>query len=184
MKLENIKQQQEVERLTKLINSKGNSIFRSIMVEDKEIYVSYEDMASFYCVLYDINNKIYAFIDRKLSEAAREVEIKRIFKKIGVTYHTKQEIRNKLKDMRYGLIGYDDIQNIMQHSTFWEYGRIREFSEKVEELFKSEYEVNASDKYAIMLYLFELGKMQGKREERAKKKNTYNACLEKVGGTN
>ncbi|MDU4750437.1 hypothetical protein AB2T96_20600 [Clostridium butyricum] len=184
MKLENIKQQQEVERLTKLINSKGNSIFRSIMVEDKEIYVSYEDMASFYCVLYDINNKIYAFIDRKLSEAAREVEIKRIFKKIGVTYHTKQEIRNKLKDMRYGLIGYDDIQNIMQHSAFWEYGRIREFSEKVEELFKSEYEVNASDKYAIMLYLFELGKMQGKREERAKKKNTYNACLEKVGGTN
>ncbi|MEX0060333.1 hypothetical protein [Clostridium butyricum] len=92
MKLENIKQQQEVERLTKLINSKGNSIFRSIMVEDKEIYVSYEDMVSFYCVLYDINNKIYAFIDRKLSEAAREVEIKRIFKKIGVTYHTKQEI--------------------------------------------------------------------------------------------
>lgn len=89
-----------------------------------------------------------------------------------------------LKDMRYGLIGYDDIQNIMQHNAFWEYGRIREFSEKVEELFKSEYEVNASDKYAIMLYLFELGKRQGKREERAKKKNTYNACLEKVGGTN
>ncbi|MEX0060332.1 hypothetical protein [Clostridium butyricum] len=65
---------------------------------------------------------------------------------------------------------YDDIQNIMQHSTVGEYGSIGGFSEKVEELFKSEYEVNASDKYAIMLHLFELGKMQGKREERAKRK--------------
>ncbi|WP_294378923.1 hypothetical protein [uncultured Clostridium sp.] len=156
----------------------GTAVFEKLICGDKEVYVSYADTTGFHSVLYKIKDKTYLFIDNKMSEKDKKAEIKFVLRGDGLHYYSKEENEEmrkvakkvELKKMQFKLINYDDVENIMNNVMFGEYLRMREFAEKVEELANIEYEPETNNKYATMLYMFKLGVMQGKREERTKRK--------------
>lgn len=166
-------------RLMNLIKTKGDDFFTKVASGNKVIHLAYEDTAGFLSFMVAGKDKTYVFIHEKLSDKQREAELRLILEGKGLYYFSSAEINkmNKLseqqerKKLSYKSINYDDVNIIMENTILREYREIVEFAEKLNEFLNREYDGSWNDN-SKLLYMFKLGVMQGKREERARRKKS------------
>ena len=71
--------------------------------------------------------------------------------------------------MKFKLINHDDIETVLANATFGEYSQIKIFSDEIDE-YLMRIDRTSWDIYGKLLCMFKLGVMQGKREERARRR--------------
>lgn len=168
------------DRLMNLIKTKGEDYFTKVTFNEKVAYVAYTDTTGFLSFMVTCKNKTYVFIHEKLTEKQREAELKLIFEDKELHYFSSDEIKKmnelaeqqKLKKKVIQNITYGDAKNIVENYelTFGELTGAIDLMDIIKEFNKfnnNDVKWNAG---CAMAFAFKLGVMQGKREERSKRK--------------
>lgn len=163
-------------KLVNLIEIMNEDLYIKKIYNNKVYYIAYVGIEGFKSFLIGGKDKIYLFIEEELTEQERIKELAYVFNG-NMDYFDNEEIerikeianKQKLKEIQFKLINHDDIETVLANATLGEYTQIRNFSDKIDEILKST-DRTSWDIYGKLLYMFKLGVMQGKREERARRR--------------
>lgn len=183
-----IQKAETIDRLKNLIRNSGEGFFKKITRGEKTLYVAYTNVNGFLSLLINGHGKTYAFIKESLTDEDRAKELNILFDDKELHYFSKNELKQMEELAEQQKLGNNVIENITP-------GDIKNLVEKCQMTFD---EINAGyvfiniiDKFnkyksgtewnnaCNMAYVFRLGIIQGKREERARRKASLI-----VGGTN
>ncbi len=164
-------------KLMKIIKTGEENCFKNISINEKNIFIAVVEMKSYKSFLIELNNKIYGFINKVLSEEEREQELQ-ILCSDKLEYYNDKEFKElkklavlkELKEMSFKSIKFKDLNVIIDNTTLREYFEIGDFEEKFNEFLNCEHDWICNDYRSKFLYMFKLGVMQGKREERHKRR--------------
>lgn len=73
-------------------------------------------------------------------------------------------------------ITYDDVQSVIKSTTLREYLEVKKLSDILDKFLDNDFDGNLND-VTKLLYIYKLGFIQGKRNERLRKKNLTRRCL-------
>lgn len=170
-------------KLKELIKTNSNDYFNSVTRNNKSIYVAYTPINGFNSVRIETNNKIYGFIKESLTDQEKEQELQILFNDKEELYHfNKDEIikmdrlieQQEIKKLSFKNVNYDDVKIIMENTTLNEYKDIVGFALKLKDSLNNKNDDGIWNYTSSLLYMFKLGVMQGKREERKKNKRKVN----------
>lgn len=169
-------------RLMNLIKIKGEDFFTKVTSGNKVIHLAYEDTTGFLSFMVTSKDKTYVFIHEKLSDKQREAELRLIFEDKELHYFSFDEIKKmnelaeqqKLKEKVIKNITYGDVENIVKNYdlTFGEVSGAISLVEIVKEIDRFTGNDDKWNMACAMAFAFKLGEMQGKREERFRRKKS------------
>ena len=165
-------------KLKELIKTKSNDYFNNIARNGKNLYVAYTDMEGFNSVLMENDNKAYGFIKESLTDEEKEQELQILFNDKEELYHfNKYEMikmdelmeQQEIKKLSFKNVNYDDVKIIMENTMLSEYREIIEFALKLKKILNNNNDDGIWNDTSALSYMFKLGVIQGKREERIMK---------------
>ena len=167
-------------RLEKLIKTKNEDYFTKVICGDKTFDVAYTNTDGFLSVIFTEKDKTYVFIHEKLSDKQRESELRLIFDDKELHYFSSDEInkmnelaeQQRLKKKVIKNITFGDVKTIVENYelTFAELTGSVELIDIIKRFNKFD---NGDIKWntaCAMAFAFKLGEMQGKREDRSRRK--------------
>ncbi|MDB2076545.1 hypothetical protein PMZ66_13085 [Clostridium paraputrificum] len=158
-------------KLVSFIESVSDDVYFKKVYNGKVYYIAYTSIDGFRSFLIGGSDKIYLFIEEELTEQERVKELAYVFNG-NMDYYSNEEVEEIKRianspNLQFKLINNEDVEAIISHATLDEYGQIGIFSNELNKFLNSTNRGwNTTSK---LVYMFKLGVMQGKREERARK---------------
>lgn len=169
-------------RLMNVIKTEGEEFFTKVTCGNKVIHVAYTDTTVFFSFMFADKDKTYVFIDKNLSDKQREAELKLIFDDKELHYFSYDEIvrmeelveQHKSKKKVIKNITHGDIENIVSNYdlTFGEVAGSLSLIDIIKKFNKFDNNDAKWNAACAMAFTFKLGEMQGKREERSRRKTS------------
>lgn len=168
--------------LVNKFKEEGKEIFSKVTHNNKSINVAYEVTTGFKSFMIIHENEKYVFINERLSEEERQKEIQTIIEDKEMHYLTNDDIKTmddllykkSCDEMNYKSIRYGDFKTVSNNATYKEFVEMRKLVGAIHNIMDKENDIRwRIDK--IFVYLFKLGEMQGKREERQKNKKKFHS---------
>lgn len=160
-------------KLVNLIEIMNEDLYIKKIYNNKVYYIAYVGIEGFKSFLIGGRDKIYLFIEESLTEQERIKELDYVFNG-NMDYFDIEEIE-KIKaiantpKLQLKLLNYEDVEIVTENATLEEYSQISIFNKELDKFFDfTDRMWNIESK---LLYMFKLGVMQGKREERARKRS-------------
>ena len=167
-------------RLENLVRTKSDDYFTKVTRGEKTLCVAYTNTDGFLSVILSNKDKMYAFIKESLTDKQREAELKLIFDNKELHYYSSNEIvkmeelveQHKSKKKVIKNITHGDIENIVKNYdlTFGEVSGAIDLTDIIKKFNKFDNNDIKWNTACAMAFAFKLGEMQGKREERSKRK--------------
>lgn len=164
-------------KLVNLIEVMNEDLYIKKIYNNKVYYIAYVGIEGFRSFLIASRDKLYLFIEEELTEQERIKELKYVFDG-NMDYFDNEEIKKikeiaddieKSRKMKFKSINHDDIETVLANATLKEYSQMKIFSDEIDEFLMST-DRTSWDIYGKLLYMFKFGVMQGKREERARRR--------------
>jgi len=165
-------------KLINLIEVMNDDLYIKKIYNNKVYYIAYVGIEGFRSFMIGSGDKMYLFIKEELTEQERIEELNYVFNG-NMDYFDNEEIEKikkisndieKSRKMKFKSINHDDIETVLANAAFKEYSQIRAFSDEIDKYLMSTDRLDW-DIYGKLLYMFKLGVMQGKREERARRRS-------------
>lgn len=170
--------------LIDLINKLDEKEYKKIKIKDnKDVYIKYVPLKYFRSYKLEYKKRIYLFIKEQLSDKEKENELE-YFLNGKLDNFTIKECKKNIREYEINrnmpkLINLKDIDRILKNITYGEINDTQNFLAMLKQ-YINDYDDSCRFK-SVYFYalIFKLGNIQGKREERARRRKNKNNYLSK-----